>query len=143
MDEKVLAFWRQHSVNFLEMALGAEKRERMHHPDGYGKAGRECGDSLEIFLVARNGTINSASFHTDGCIYTAACANTVIRMIEGKGPQEAWAITPQHIADHLETLPEGELHCAELAVRALRLALKDLKETERQPWLKFYRKLPD
>ncbi|MCE5336402.1 MAG: iron-sulfur cluster assembly scaffold protein [Desulfobacteraceae bacterium] len=140
MDEKVLEFWRQHSLTFLEMALGADKRERLANPDGYGKAGRECGDTLEMFLLARNGTIRSASFHTDGCIYTAACANSAIRMIEGKSQQEAWEITPERIADFLETLPESEFHCAELAVRALQLALKDLRETERQPWLKFYRK---
>ena len=141
MDEKALKFWRQHSVNFLTMALGNDRRERIEDADGYGKCSRECGDTLEIYLMSRNGGIGSASFYTEGCIYTVACANTVVHMIEGKPVEEAWGISSQHIADYLETLPKSELHCAELAVRALRTALLDLRETQRQPWTKFYRKV--
>ena len=140
MDEKALEFWRNHSVNFLEMALRNDKRERILHPDGFGQCSRECGDTLEIFLTARNGDVRSATFHTDGCIYTVACANAIVRMIEGKTTEQAWAISPQDIVDFLETLPKGERHCAELAVRTLHVALLDLKQTERQPWTKFYRK---
>ncbi len=141
MDQSQLDFWRQHSTNFLEMAFSNDKFERIQHPDGYGKCGRECGDTLEIFLTARNGHIHSASFYTEGCIYTAACANTVIRMITGKPHEDAWEITVQNVVDFLETLPKKERHCAELAVKALRLALVDLKQTERQPWTKYYRTL--
>ena len=88
MDQKVLDFWRRHSVNFLSMAFETARCERIQHPDGYGKCSRECGDTLEIYLMSRNGRIGSASFYTDGCIYTIACANTLVRMIEGK-PIEA------------------------------------------------------
>jgi nitrogen fixation NifU-like protein len=62
-------------------------------------------------------------------------------MAEGKQIEEAGAISSQHIVDFLETLPKGERHCAELAVRTLRTALHDLRETQRQPWTKFYRKV--
>lgn len=141
MDQSQLDFWRQHSTNFLEMALSNDRCERIQHPDGYGKYGRECGDTLEFFLIVRNETIHSASFYTEGCIYTVACANTLVRMIEGKSPEEASGIEVQDVVDFLETLPGKERHCAELAVNALRLALMDLKQTERQPWTKFYRTL--
>lgn len=140
MDQNAVEFFRDHSVNFLEMALKSDKFEKIEHPDGYGKHSRECGDTLEIFLLARNGDIRSASFYTEGCIYTVACANTMIGMIEGKPVTNAWTITPQHLVDFLETLPQKERHCAELAVKALKAALLDLKETERQPWIKFYKK---
>jgi nitrogen fixation NifU-like protein len=122
------------------MAIETNRRAKIQHPDGYGKCGRECGDTLELFLMARNGRINSAYFHTDGCVFTVACANTVVRMIEGKPVEQAWHILPQHISDYLETLPKAEIHCAELAVNALQVALLDLRNTERQPWTKFYRK---
>jgi nitrogen fixation NifU-like protein len=141
MDKKAFEFWRQHSVNFLSMALETGRREKIEHPDGYGKCSRECGDTLEIYLMSRNGKIASASFYTDGCIYTIACANALVRMIEGKPIEAARAISPQQIADFLESLPKAEIHCAELAVQALHIALLDLRETERQPWTKFYRKL--
>ena len=141
MDQKTFEFLRQHSVNFLTMALENDRHEKILHPDGYGKCSRQCGDTLEIFLMARNGRIGSASFYTKGCIYTVACANTLVRMIEGKPVEDAGAISSQHIADFLETLPKAEFHCAELAVQTLRIALIDLKKTERQPWTKFYRKV--
>ena len=141
MDEKALEFWRHHSINFIEMALKEDKRERLVQADGYGKCSRQCGDTLEIFLTARNGLVNGASFHTEGCIFTVACANTVVRMVEGKPARDAWTITPNQVMDFLETLPQKEYHCAELAVQTLRLALTDLNQTLRQPWVKFYRKI--
>ena len=55
MDQKVLDFWRRHSVNFVSMAFETGRRERIQHPDGYGKHSRECGDTLEIYLMSRNG----------------------------------------------------------------------------------------
>ncbi len=141
MEQKTLEFWQQHSVNFLTMALKEDKRERLKNPDGYGKYTRECGDTLEFYLFSRDGRIGSASFYTDGCLYTIACANTVVDLIQGKPVDTAWGISPQDISDFLETLPKAEQHCAELAVQALRLALLDLRQTERQPCNKFYRQM--
>jgi len=57
-----------------------------------------------------------------------------------KPPMEALAITSRDIANALVDLPEGNLHCAELAAGALRLALKDLLSVQQQPWKKLYRK---
>ena len=141
VDRKVVEFLGRHSANFIAMALENARRGKIPHADGYGKCSRECGDTLEIFLVSRNGGIHSASFYTEGCIYTVACANALVHLIEGKPIEEAGAISPQHIVDFLETLPKGERHCAELAVQTLRAALLDLGETQRQPWTKFYRKV--
>ncbi|MGD0400198.1 MAG: iron-sulfur cluster assembly scaffold protein [Syntrophobacteraceae bacterium] len=141
MEQKVLDFWRRHSANFLSMAFETGRRERIQHPDGYGKCSRECGDTLEIYLMSRNGVIGWASFYTEGCIYTVACANALVHMIDCKPVEQARAVSPRQIADFLESLPKAEFHCAELAVRTLHAALIDLRETERQPWTKFYRKL--
>jgi nitrogen fixation NifU-like protein len=141
MNQEILEFWRQHSVNFLKMALEQDRFERIQHPDGYGMYSRECGDTLEIYLMLSGSrAIRWATFFTEGCIYTIACANALVHMIEGKSIQEARAVSPQHIASFLETLPKAEIHCAELAVRTLQVALRDLRETERRPWAKFYRK---
>jgi nitrogen fixation NifU-like protein len=142
MNQEILELLQGHSANFLEMALEQDRFERIQQPDGYGKYSRECGDTLEIYLMMDgNRRIRWASFYTEGCIYTIACANALVHMIEGKSIMEARAISAKQIADFLETLPKAEMHCAELAVRALRLALGDLRETDRRPWSKFYRKV--
>jgi len=138
MDQTGLEFWRQHSVRFLEMVFQSGKRESVQQPDGYGRATRECGDTIEVYLNIRGGRIRTASFQTNGCIYSVACANAMVHLVEGKMVEEAWALSPQDIVNYLETLPEKEFHCAALAVRALRAALTDNREVERQPWKKFY-----
>lgn len=140
MDQTTAEFWQNHSVRFLEMVVSTDKRGSIDNADGYGHAGRECGDSLEIYLNVDDDTIRSAYFETDGCFYTVACGNAVVHLVEDKTIGEASALRTSHILDYLETLPEGEIHCAEMAIRSLRLALEDLRENNRQPWKKFYRK---
>jgi nitrogen fixation NifU-like protein len=61
-------------------------------------------------------------------------------LVKGKTVNEALAITPEDIARALVDLPHGNLHCAELAARALRLALMDCLSIQQQPWKKLYRK---
>ena len=138
MNHESMEFWQQHSIRFLEMVFRADRREVLKHPDGYGKRTRECGDTIEIFLTVREETIVHASFQTNGCLYSVACANALIRLVEGKSVQEAWQITPEMVAEYLETLPRNEFHCAQLAVQALFLALADSRQNERNPWKKFY-----
>lgn len=127
MAEKKFDFWQDHSRNFLEMAFRTDRHERLERPDGYGKNTGTCGDMVEMFLTLLGMRINSVSFITNGCMNTNACANTVAQLVEGKRLEEAWEITPEDVIDYLETLPEENAHCAELAVGALYLALAKAK----------------
>ncbi|MBF0103007.1 MAG: iron-sulfur cluster assembly scaffold protein [Desulfobacterales bacterium] len=138
MKKEKFNFLQDHSVHFLEMALSMDKRTMIHNPDGYGKRTGECGDTIEIFLMGTDDTITSVSFNTDGCINTHACANTVAHLAEGKPLENAWEITPEKIAEYLETLPSSQFHCAELAVGALYLALSNFRENAKAPWKKLY-----
>ncbi len=131
-------FLQHHSRRFLTMAFRTEKREMLEQPDGYGKCTRECGDTIEIFLLIRDGVVRSAAFETNGCMYSVACANTAVHLAEGKPLSDVWEITEQAIVDYLETLPEAERHCAQLAVKALGRALVSANETRRNPWKKLY-----
>jgi len=139
MDPNSINYWQHHSIKFLEMALRTDKREVLKTPDGYGRKTRDCGDTIELFLTVRDRRILHASFETNGCLFSVACANAVVHLVEGRSLQEAWQINPQAVADYLETLPPKELHCAQLAVHALFLALADCQENEKNPWKKFYR----
>lgn len=138
MQKETSEFFQKHSGKFLEMAFKADRRERMADPDGYGKRTGDCTDTVEIFLKAGDGNIAFASFDTNGCVHTVACANTVVEMAEGSTPDDCWNITPEKVAEYLETLPEDHFHCAELAVGALYLALSNLGENRRNPWKKLY-----
>ncbi len=121
-------FLDKHSTKFLEMALNYNRHEKVFRPDGYGKNIADCGDTVEMALTTMNKVIRYVSLQIDGCVYTNACANTVAHMVEGKTVDEARKVTPEQVAEYLETLPEESFHCAELAVGALFLALMDFKK---------------
>lgn len=133
-------FWQDHSRRYLEMALRTDRQETISQPDGYGKKTGNCRDTVEIFLTVRDDRIERASFRTDGCLNTNACANTVVEMITGRSLEDAWQITPDDVAAYLETLPQNHFHCAELAVGALYLALADCRRLQKNPWQKPYRR---
>jgi len=133
-------FWRDHSLNYLEMAFRHDRRERLQNPDGYGKRTGECGDTVEMFLCIKTGRIQTVSFDTDGCINTNACANTVSHLTEGKAVAEAWNIAPEDVIKFLETLSQENYHCAQLAVGAFYLALANYQELQRNVWKKPYQK---
>ena len=139
MEQQAKNFWQDHSDQYLEMALSAEKRQKLHQADGHGTRTGDCGDTIEIFLIVKNDTIVEASFDCQGCLNTVACANTIVHMIEGKPLEEGWQITPETVIEYLGTLPSHEHHCAELAVGALYLALADARQTRDHSWKKLYR----
>ncbi len=125
--EKKFDFWQDHSLHYLEMALKADNRARIENPDGYGKNTYKCGDTVEMFLSITDNRIKHISFDSNGCMNIIACANTVIHLAEGKTAEQAGNITPGNVVDYLETLPEHEIHCAELALEAFFIALTDTK----------------
>jgi nitrogen fixation NifU-like protein len=90
--------------------------------------------------MVRKNRVHSVSFITDGCINTHACANCVAFLAEGKSIAEAWEITPEKVINFLETLPEENTHCAELAVGAFYLALVNFQEFKHAPWKRLYGK---
>lgn len=140
MAEKKFDFWRDHSLNYLQMAFGHDRHARLQNPDGYGRRTGECGDTVEMFLSIKDGSIQSVSYSTDGCINTNACANTVSHLAEGKTIDEVWEITPEDVIEFLETLPAENYHCAELAVGAFYAALANYQALHRNSWKKPYQK---
>ena len=119
-------FWNVHSLTLIEMAYEADSRERLDNPDGYGTRTGVCGDSVEFFvMVDQNNCLKSISFDFDGCVYTAACCNTVVHLAQGHSVDNVWNITADMIKQYLQTLPEDHYHCAELSVGAFYLALTD------------------
>ena len=140
MTERKFDFWRDHSLNYLQMAFGYDRHARLQNPDGYGRRTGECGDTVEMFLCIKNDRIQSVSFDTNGCINTNACANTVSHLAEGKTIDEGWEITPDNVIEFIETLPEENYHCAKLAVGAFYAALANYQALKRNSWKKRYQK---
>ncbi len=100
-------------------------------PDGYAKYKGPCGDTVEMFLLVADGRVTGASFRTDGCTPAMAAASAVTVMVTGKTLWECVRIDQEAVLAHLDGLPEDSRHCALLAVRTLRRALRSLATTKR------------
>ena len=87
-----------------------------------------CGDTMKFFLNIKDKTIKNAWFITDGCGASVATASQTTILIEGKSLEFAEKLTAEDIDDSLGGLPEDHKHCATLAARTLRRAIKKFKK---------------
>ena len=97
---------------------------RMPDPDAHGLVHGWCGDTMEFFLRLDGDRITEVSFTTDGCGPTVACGSMLTKMVLGKSLHEASQVGPEDLIDALNGLPEESVHCAELATKALREAIR-------------------
>ncbi|MBA3011963.1 MAG: iron-sulfur cluster assembly scaffold protein [Proteobacteria bacterium] len=119
-------FWNDHSLEFLEMAMKRDFQESVQASDGYGKSARDCGDVVEFYLMKKNGRLSTISYDIQGCLFSHACANTIIKLALNASVEQARTIRAQDIVDYLKTLPEKETHCAAHALAAFNAALDSL-----------------
>jgi nitrogen fixation protein NifU and related proteins len=129
-----------YSETTIEHIISPHNTESLPNADGFADCSSGCGETMKIWLKARDNLIHDAAFWTDGCAATIACGSMGTDLVKGKSAAQALAITAQDIANALVDLPKGNFHCAELAAAALRIALKDLLSVQQQPWKKLYRK---
>ena len=123
----------------IEHILHPRNTECIAYPDGYAACQSNCGENMKIWISVKNQIVTDAGFWTDGCAATVACGSMCTELIKGKTVTEAMKLTARNIADALVDLPEGNLHCAELAAKAVKAALNDCVSIQRQPWKKLYR----
>ncbi|HDP79576.1 MAG TPA: iron-sulfur cluster assembly scaffold protein [Spirochaetes bacterium] len=104
---------------------GLKHYGRMNDPDGSAFVRGICGDTMEFYLVVRDGTVEEVRFHTDGCGHTLACGEAAAELVNGKTLDDAMAVSPARIREKAGGLPEDHTHCAILASLTLMKALAD------------------
>jgi nitrogen fixation NifU-like protein len=132
IDEKAAEIY---SARVLEQARQPTNLGRMADADAHAALTGWCGDTMEIFVRLNGSVIQEATFLTDGCGPSVACGNMITTMAHGLPMVEAQAISPDDLIRALDGLPDESVHCAELAVQALRQALanvqpRDTREVE-------------
>ena len=85
-----------------------------------------CGDILELTIKIDAGCIAGVRFRAKGCVPTMACASAMTELAEGKSTRQALSITKNEIVRAVGGLPAASGHAAQLAIDALRAALKML-----------------
>lgn len=82
-----------------------------------------CGDTMEFWLIIREGRIVRATFTADGCRASIASGAAAARLAEGRSFDEAAQITPEQVKRVVVNLPDDHKHCPVLAIDTLRAAL--------------------
>ena len=90
-----------------------------------------CGDVMKPQIkVSAEGIIEDAKFKTFGCGSAIASSSLVTEWVKGKSVDEASQIRNTEIAHHL-ALPPVKIHCSILAEDAIKAALEDYKEKQK------------
>ena len=91
-----------------------------------------CGDVMRLQIeVGEDGVINDAKFKTYGCGSAIASSSLLTEWVKGKTLEEALQIKNQDIADEL-ALPPVKVHCSVLAEDAIKAAIKDYSDKNRE-----------
>jgi nitrogen fixation protein NifU and related proteins len=86
-----------------------------------------CGDVMKLQLkINDDGVIEDAKFKTFGCGSAIASSSLVTELVKGKNINEASKISNKQIAQELK-LPPVKIHCSVLAEDAIKAAIKDYK----------------
>ena len=143
LQQQILEQIRQeYSQAVIERWQNPRNLGRMEKPDAYGRVTGSCGDTIETFLKVEDDIITECTFTTDGCGATVACASMATELAAGKSFTHALAkVSADEILKQLGGLPEGNVHCAQLASESLRHALADYLHHQKSPWKKHYRKI--
>lgn len=119
-----------YSEKFKNEFLKPKNIGKIKDSDSYVSIKGVCGDTLEIYLVVRDGKISDIKFMTDGCGATVTCASYVTRTAKGKSIEEALRIKPEDVDKYFGGLPEEHKHCAKLAVITLVAAIEKYRSKQ-------------
>ena len=124
----------------VDHAMNPRNVGSINDADGFATMQSDCGESMEIWLRIQDERIEEVRFWSDGCGATIACGSMVSDIAHGKTITSALKIEERNIIDAFGGLPEGNRHCATLAVNTLKKAIVDYLSLRKEPWKKAYRK---
>lgn len=104
----------------------------IENPDGIGKAGNaRCGDVMELQIKVKDNKIIDCKFKTMGCAAAIATSSVLTELIKNKTIEDALAVTNKTVVEALGGLPCIKIHCSVLAETALKAAINDYKNKQR------------
>jgi nitrogen fixation NifU-like protein len=129
-----------YSETVIDHSLEPRNVGDMENADGFARVTGPCGDTMQMWLKVKNGTISDATFMTDGCGTTIAAGSMVTEMAKGKSISQVQRISQQDVLSALGGLPEESEHCALLAANTLKTAARDYLGTKKEPWKRAYKR---
>ena len=105
--------------------------------DSYSVYTGPCSDTMEIYLKIGSNVIKDAKFQAIGCAGAFASGSALMEIIKGKNLQQAEKINREDVINHLGSIPTAKVHCACLAVRTLRKAIREYKKNKLKKVVKY------
>jgi len=134
LQERILAELRRtYSPAVIDHWLNPRNFRTLEAADGFARNTGVCGDTMEMFVRMKNDRIVECTFQTDGCGTTIVCGSAATELARGRALLEALGrVSAEGILRALGGLPEGSLHCAQLAAETLRRALADFLSRKKE-----------
>ncbi len=99
--------------------------------DGVGTVGNPaCGDVMTIYINVKSNMITDIRFKTFGCGAAIASSSYTTELVKGKTIDEVEKFTRNDVSEGLGGLPPIKMHCSNLALDALREAIKNYREKQ-------------
>ena len=141
LQKLIMADMRKvYSEVVIDHMMNPRNMGSMADANGFGRVTGPCGDTMEIWLKVKNGTVGKATFLTDGCGTSIASGSIITELVTRKSIPEALKIRQQDVLKALDGLPDESVHCALLAADTLKEAIKDYITLKNEPWKRAYRK---
>ena len=121
------------SDTLMEHFLSPTNRGAMERAHLVGKVSLDdYPPFLTLYLRIDGNRVVDATFEAEGCGVTIACGSVLTELVRGRSLAECGQITVREIAAALDGLPSGKEYCAEVAIRALRDAIRpaEMQSTE-------------
>ena len=120
-----------YSKKVMEQFQNPKNVGEIEGADGIGEVGNpQCGDVMKITIKVADNKITDIKFKTYGCVAAIATSSMTTELAKGKTLDEAEKISRDNIAQELEGIPPIKMHCSNLAVDALRKAIKDYRSKQ-------------
>jgi nitrogen fixation NifU-like protein len=132
--DKLVEELQSHAFADARAAYGKVGFERWRQPrfngpladaDASGGLRGGCGDTINIYLKFADDRVEKAAYTTDGCASSALCGSFTAELAHGRSVEELLELDPADVLNKIGTFPEGEKHCATLAIQALQDAVNN------------------
>ncbi|MFY9607606.1 MAG: iron-sulfur cluster assembly scaffold protein [Blastocatellia bacterium] len=99
----------------------------LESPSGVGDVTNEvCLDRIRLSIRIDRNRLTDAKVQAQGCPPTIAAASALSELIIGRSLSEVQSLTRKDVVESLGRLPAAKMHCASLAIDALRAAIDDI-----------------
>ena len=90
-----------------------------------------CGDVLKLTLKMDKDRVVDIRFRAKGCVPMMACSSAITTLVKGKTIEAARQLGREELAREVGWLPQASNHAMQLALDALKCALRGLPKPGR------------